>query len=76
MPDISITAEGIDKVLVDLNPLQAAGPDKFKPFVRQTLHKALAPVLQLIFKRNLDTGDTLKWIIDFFDNLKVGNRLL
>ena len=56
MPDISIAAEGIDKLLVGLNPHKAAGPDKFKPIVLQTLHKELAPVLQLIFQRFLDTG--------------------
>ena len=56
MPDISIAAEGIGKLLVGLNPHKAAGPDKFKPIVLQTLHKELAPILQLIFQRSLDTG--------------------
>ena len=56
MPDISITAEGIDRLLVGLNPYKAAGPDKFKPIVLQTLHKELAPILQLIFQRSLNTG--------------------
>ena len=56
MPDISIAAEGIDKLLVGLNPHKAAGPYKFKPIVLQTLHKELAPILQLIFQRSLDTG--------------------
>ena len=54
MPDISIT-EGIDKLLVSLNPHKAAGSDKFKPIVLQTLQKELAPILQLIFQRSLDT---------------------
>ena len=48
MPDISIAAEGIDKLLVGVNPYKAEGPDKFKPIVPQTLHKELAPILQLI----------------------------
>ena len=56
MPDISISAEGIDKLIVGLNPHKAAGPDKFKPIVLQTLHKELAHILQLIFQRLLDTG--------------------
>ena len=51
MPDISIAAEGNDKLLVGLNPHKAAGPDKFKPIVLQTLHKELAPTMQLIFQR-------------------------
>ena len=56
MPDISIAAEGIDKLLKGLSPHKAAGPDKFKPIVPQTLHKELAPILQLIFQRSIDTG--------------------
>ena len=59
MPDISIAAEGIDKLLVGLNPHKAAGPDKFKPIVVQTLHKEPAPILQLIFKRSSDTANYL-----------------
>ena len=55
MPDIS-NAGGIDKLLVCLNPHKAAVPDKFKPIVLQTLHKELAPILQLIFQRSIDTG--------------------
>ena len=56
MPDISISAGDIDKLLVCLNPHKAAGPDKFKPIVLQTLHKELAPILQLIFQRLIVTG--------------------
>ena len=56
MPDISITAEGNDKLLVGLNTHKAAGPDKYKPIVLQTLHKELAPSLHLIFQGSLDTG--------------------
>ena len=48
MPDISIAAESIDKLLVGLNP--------HKAIVLQTLHKELASILQLIFQRSLDTG--------------------
>ena len=55
MPDSSIAAEGIDKLLVGLNPHKVAVPHKFKPIVLQTLHKELAPILQLIFQRSLDT---------------------
>ena len=56
MPDISIAAEGIDKLLIGLNPHKAAGPDIFKPIVLQTLQKELAPIRQLIFQSSLDTG--------------------
>ena len=42
-------------LFVCLNPRMAAGPDKFKPIVQQTLHKELAPILQLIFQISIDT---------------------
>ena len=44
MPDISIAAEGIDKLLVGLNTHKAAGPDKFKPIVLQIIMKSLDPL--------------------------------
>ena len=47
---------GIEKLLKGLNPHKASGPDKFKPSVLQTLHKELAPILQLIYQRSLDAG--------------------
>ena len=50
MPAISMSAEGIDKLRVGLNQ------DKFKLIVPQTLHKELAPIVQLILQRSLDTG--------------------
>ena len=56
MPDISISAEGIDKLLLGLNPHMAAGPDKLKPIILQTLHEELSPILQLIFQKSLDNG--------------------
>ena len=60
MPDISIAAQGIDKLLKGLSPHKAAVPDKFKPVVLQTLHKELAPILQLIFQRSIDTGENMR----------------
>ena len=56
MPDISVSAEGIDKLLLGLNPHKAAGPDKLKPIILQTLHEELSPILQLIFQKSLDNG--------------------
>ena len=62
MHDISIT-ESIEKLLVGLNPHKAAGSDQFKPIVLQTLHKELAPILQLIFQRSLDTENYLTCVL-------------
>ena len=56
MPNIQISAQGIEKLFKGLNLHKAAGPDKLKPIVLQTLHKELAPIFQLIYQRSLDTG--------------------
>ena len=50
MPDINISDEGTDKLLLGLNPHKAAGLDKLKPIILQTLHQELSPILQLIFQ--------------------------
>ena len=56
MESISISVNGIAKLLKDLNPHKAAGPDQIKPLVLQMLPDTIAPVLQVIFQRSLDTG--------------------
>ena len=39
-----------------LNPHKAAVPDSFKSIVLQTLHAELAPIVQVIFLKSLDSG--------------------
>ena len=56
MPDIQISVNGIEKLLKSLNPHKAAGPDQFKPIVLQKLHAELAPIIQVIFQKSLDSG--------------------
>ena len=56
MPDISISAEGTDKLLIGLNPHKAVGPDKLQPNVLQTLYEELSPIPHLIFQKALDNG--------------------
>ena len=57
MPEIQISVKGIEKkMLISLNPLKAAGPDQFKALILQTLHSELAPILQVIFQKLLDSG--------------------
>ena len=56
MPQIQISVKGIEKLLKSLNPHKAAGPDQFKPIVLQILHAELAPILQVIFQKSLDSG--------------------
>ena len=56
MPEIQISVKGIEKLLKSLNPHKAVGPDRFKPIIQQTLHAELAPILQVIFQKSLDSG--------------------
>ena len=52
MPDIQVSTQGIEKLLKGLNPHKATGPDKFTSIVQQVLHKEIAPILQLMYKKN------------------------
>ena len=56
MPNITVSLNGILKLLKDLNPHKAAGPDQLKPLVLQRLRTVIAPVLQVIYQKSLDTG--------------------
>ena len=49
MESISVFLNGIVKLLKDLNPHKAAGPDQIKPLVLQRLRDVIAPILQVIF---------------------------
>ncbi|MCG8048091.1 MAG: hypothetical protein JAY66_20795 [Candidatus Thiodiazotropha taylori] len=60
MSNISVSLNGILKLLKDLNPHKAAGPDQLKPLVLQKLRDVIAPVLQVIFQKSLDTGKVPK----------------
>ena len=56
MPDITITCEGIAKLLLSLNPNKAAGPDEIKPRVLKELATEIAPILTIIFQISLESG--------------------
>ena len=43
MPDIKVSENGILKLLKDLNPHKAAGPDELKPLVLSELPAVIAP---------------------------------
>jgi hypothetical protein len=45
MSDITVTCEGIAKLLLNLNPNKEAGPDEIKPRVLKDLATELAPIL-------------------------------
>ena len=56
MHDITISTAGIDKLLRNLHPDKAAGPDELKPLLYKELHAEIAPILQVIFSTSLSTG--------------------
>ena len=56
MHDITISTAGIDKLLQNLHPDKAAGPDELKPLLYKELHAEIAPILQVIFSTSLSTG--------------------
>ena len=62
MSDIIITTEGVAKLLHALNPNKATGPDDIPAKILQLAVNELAPVLQIIFQKSLDTGKLpLSW---------------
>ena len=56
MPDITTTSEGIAKLLLNLNPSKAPGPDEIKPRVLKELATEIAPILTIIFQISLESG--------------------
>ena len=63
MPDIIITTEGVAKLLHDLNPKKATGPDEVPAKILQLAANKLAPALSLIFQKSLSTGELpLSWL--------------
>ena len=62
MSDIIITTEGVAKLLHGLNPNKATGPDDIPARILQLAANELAPALQIIFQKSLDTGKLpLSW---------------
>ena len=51
MPDICISKEGIEKMLLNIKPDKAAGPDSLPATVLKELSHEIAPILELIYCR-------------------------
>ena len=56
MPKIKIDLNGVKKLLSNLKPDKAAGPDSTKPVVLKQLKTEIAPVICLLFEKTLQTG--------------------
>jgi hypothetical protein len=57
MADITFSTAGVEKILKNLNPHKAAGPDDISPHVLKELAPTIAPALTTIFTRSYDTGE-------------------
>ena len=57
MPDIKVTESGVLKLLSNLNPNKAQGPDCLHPRLLKSLANEIAPILTVIFQHSIDTGD-------------------
>ena len=53
---INVTTEGVEKLLKDLQPQKAPGPDGITPRILKLCATSIAPILQCIFQKSLDTG--------------------
>ena len=54
MPDLEISLNGIPKLLKNLKPGKAAGPDQLKPLLLEELRDK--PIIKIIFEKSLQTG--------------------
>ena len=54
---IKIIVDGVTKLLTNLNQHKAMGPDGLHPKVLKQLAPSIAPSLQLIFQKSLNTGE-------------------
>jgi hypothetical protein len=56
MPDIHINKNGITKLLSDINPHKASGPDNIHATVLKECSKFISPILTFIFNKSLCSG--------------------
>ena len=76
MQDIQISKHGIEKLLGNLKPHKAAGPDQIKPIILKELAPSVASMLHIIFQKSLHTGKVPdEWkTADIAPVYKKGNR--
>ena len=56
MQDISISPNGVKKLLKDLKPYKAAGPGGIPTYILRSAAEELSPILSRIYQFSLDTG--------------------
>ena len=78
MDTITISTEGVQKLLDALDPNKAAGPDEIPARILKLTAEEIAPVLTLIFQRSIDTGEIpVSWLrANITPIFKKGDRTL
>ena len=56
MEDVKVSVVGVEKMLQQINPSKATGPDNISPRVLKEAASEIAPVLTKLFQTSLDTG--------------------
>ena len=56
MDKIVVSVQGVEKLMANLNPYKASGPDCISSRVLKELSKELAPALTAIFQSSLSSG--------------------
>ena len=56
MPEIVIKTDGVEKLLRNLSPHKASGPDSLSNTILKNCATELAPVIADIFRQSLDSG--------------------
>ena len=56
MPEIHIDRNGLLKLLLNLKPDKAAGPDRIKPVILKELRNEIVDVVQTIFQKSISSG--------------------
>ena len=57
MPDITVSQEGVLKLLKKINPHKASGPDMIPAHILKDVADAIAPILTVIFQRTFSLGE-------------------
>ena len=60
MADITVSVNGITKLLQKMNPNKASGPDSMKPVVLKNICNGIVPLLVVIFQKTLNTEQVPK----------------
>ncbi len=60
MEDIIVTENGVRKLLSNLKPHKAAGPDQIKPRILKECATEIAPILTSLFNKSISSGTVPK----------------